>query len=254
MCILLVAHDAHPCYRLVLAANRDEEYARPAAPAAFWEDAPHILAGRDLRDGGTWLGVTRSGRWAALTNFREPGRRRPDAPSRGRLVAGFLRGAESPESYAGGCASGASAYNGFSLFCGDGRSLAFLSNRDGGPRVLEPGIFGLSNGPLDTPWPKVELGKSGLEALLSTAPPLDESAIFGLLGDSSTPPDEDLPDTGVGLELERGLSPLFVALPGYGTRCSTLLALGRDGSVRFVERTFGGRPDAWTERRYEFKD
>jgi uncharacterized protein with NRDE domain len=253
MCILLVAHDAHPNYRLVLAANRDENYDRPAAPASFWEDATEVLAGRDLRDGGTWLGVTRTGRWAALTNFREAGPAREGAPSRGGLVAGFLRGSMSPEEFVHSRVSGAEAYNGFSLFCGDGSTLAFLSNRGGGLRVLAPGIYGLSNGPLDTPWPKVELGKRGLAALLQLAPPFDEAGAFALMADGSRPPDEELPSTGVGLEIERALSPIFVATERYGTRCSTLLAIGRDGQVRFVERTFNQSARDWTERQFEFE-
>jgi uncharacterized protein with NRDE domain len=253
MCILLVAHDAHPDYRLVLAANRDEEYDRPAAPAEFWQDAPEVLAGRDLRDGGTWLGVTRAGRWAALTNFREAAPRRDGAPSRGGLVAGFLRSSKGPEEFVRSQASGADTYNGFSLLCGDTGTLAFLSNRDGAPRVLAPEIYGLSNGPLDTPWPKVELGKRGLADLLESPPPLDEAAAFALMADVSRPPDEDLPHTGVGLEIERALSPIFVATERYGTRCSTLLTIDRARAVLFVERTLRRRADAWTERRFEFR-
>jgi uncharacterized protein with NRDE domain len=253
MCILLVAHDTHPAYRLVLAANRDEDYDRPTAPAEFWQDAPEILGGRDLRDGGTWLGVSRSGRWAALTNFREPGPRREDAPSRGGLVAGFLRSLLNPEDFVRSAAPGEDAYNGFSLFCGDGRTLAFLSNRDGAPRRLAPGIYGLSNGRLDTPWPKVQLGQRGLGALLESAPPLDEAGAFALMADGSRPPDEELPDTGYGMAIERALSPIFVVTERYGTRCSTLLTIDREGGVRFVERTFQRRPDAWAERRFEFQ-
>jgi uncharacterized protein with NRDE domain len=253
MCILLVAHDAHPHYRLVLAANRDEEYDRPAAPAEFWRDAPEVFAGRDLRDGGTWLGVTRTGRWAALTNFREAGARREGAPSRGGLVREFLRGFMGPEEFVRSGAADADAFNGFSLFCGDGSTLAFLSNRDGAPRVLAPGVYGLSNGPLDKPWPKVELGKRGLAALLRSAPPLDEAGAFALMADGSRPPDEDLPETGVGLEVERALSPIFVATERYGTRCSTLLAIDREDSLLFVERTFQGSPGAWTARRQVFR-
>jgi uncharacterized protein with NRDE domain len=253
MCILLVAHDAHPDFRLVLAANRDEDYDRPAAPAEFWQDAPEVLAGRDLRDGGTWLGVTRSGSWAALTNFREPVTRREFAPSRGGLVAGFLRSSSNPEDFVRSAAPGADAYNGFSIFCGDGDTLAFLSNRDGAPRLLPSGIYGLSNGPLDTPWPKVELGKRGLAALLEKAPPLDEVGAFALMADDSRPPDENLPDTGFGIEVERALSPIFVATERYGTRCSTLVAVTREGSVLLIERAFQRSAVTWTERRFEFR-
>lgn len=253
MCILLVAHDVHSHNRLVLAANRDEAYDRPAAPAAFWEDAPDVLAGRDLRDGGTWLGVTRAGRWSALTNFREPGGRREGAPSRGGLVAGFLRGVQRPAAFVREQADAAAAYNGFSLFCGDGSGLAFLSNRDGAPRLLAPGLYGLSNGPLDTPWPKVELGKLRLAALLAAPPPLDEEGVFALLADVSRPSDEELPDTGVGIEVERALSPIFVATERYGTRCSTLLALDREGSATFVERTFHRDASVLTESRHHFR-
>lgn len=239
MCILLVAHDTHPDYSLVLAANRDEAYDRPAAPAAFWDDAPDVLAGRDLQEGGTWLGVTLTGRWAALTNFREPAARRENAPSRGGLVARFLRGSETAGGFVRDLACGAAAYNGFSLFCGVGGEMAFFSNRGASPRLLPPGLYGLSNGPIETPWPKVELGRAGLGRLLRNAPPLDEEAVFALLGDTSRPGDSELPDTGVGLAIERALSPVFVATERYGTRCSTLLVVERTGGVLLRERTHG---------------
>ena len=197
--------------------------------------------------------MTRSGRWAALTNFREPGARRGGVPSRGGLVADFLRGSMSPEAFVRSQACGGDAYNGFSLFCGNGNTLAFLSNRHGTPQVLTPGIYGLSNGPLDEPWPKVELGRRGLAALLEKAPPLDEAGAFALMADDSKPPDEELPHTGVGLEVELALSSIFVATERYGTRCSTLLRIDREGSVLFVERTFQGNPGTWTERRFEFR-
>lgn len=250
MCILLVAHECHPDYSLVLAANRDEGYDRPAAPAAFWAESPHILAGRDLREGGTWLGVTRTGRWAALTNFREPGVRSADAPSRGGLVARFLRGREDPARFLHGLAGEVSRYNGFSLFCGAGGEMAFLSNRGSPPRLLVPGLYGLSNGPLEAPWPKVELGRAGLGKLLQGAPPLDEEAVFALLADTSRPDDSELPDTGFGLDVERALSPIFVATERYGTRCSTLLVVDRAGEVLFRERTHG--PGAGDERVQRF--
>ncbi|HEX2205282.1 MAG TPA: NRDE family protein, partial [Longimicrobium sp.] len=236
MCLILFAHDVHPRHRLVVAANRDEFYARPTAPAAFWDDAPGVLAGRDLREGGTWLGVTRGGRFAAVTNVREPEAYRVGAPSRGFLVSDFLRGSMSPEAYAERLAATAGEYNGFNLLAGDGRSLVWLSNRGEGPRVLGPGVYGLSNALLDTPWPKVELGKEDLRRALEGAS--DEAlvaALFATLARRDPAPDVRLPATGVGVERERALSSAFIATPEYGTRCSTVVFFGRDGALSFTE-------------------
>ncbi|HEX5725956.1 MAG TPA: NRDE family protein [Longimicrobiaceae bacterium] len=251
MCLILLAHDAHPDYRLVVAANRDEFYGRPAAPAAWWPDAPEVLAGRDLREGGTWLGITRGGRFAAVTNFRDAAPPRPGAPSRGWLVGDFLRGPASPDEYLATLAGRAGEYNGFGLLAGDAGSLHYLSNRGAGPAELAPGVYGLSNHLLDTPWPKVERGKAGLREVLAGPAGEVEARLLELLADRAEADGALLPDTGVGVERERALSALFIATPRYGTRASTVLTVGRDGRVRMVERTVGpGREP--TEVRHEF--
>jgi uncharacterized protein with NRDE domain len=245
MCLILVAHDCHPLYRLVVAANRDEYHARPTAPAAFWAKAPEILAGRDLQGGGTWLGITTTGRFVALTNFREPHRHRKEAPSRGRLVSDFLRGDTDVPAYRRRLEREGDAYNGFNILFGAGDRLAIFSNRASIPPELTPGVHGISNHLPDTPWPKVVRGKEELARLVSPGTPLQPRDLFALLADRTQPADTFLPDTGVGIELERRLAPLFIRGEEYGTRSSTVVLIGRDNQVTFVERTFPpphGRP------------
>ena len=236
MCLILVAWRVHPDYPLVVAANRDEFFARPTAPAAFWKDAPQVLAGRDLEAGGTWMGVTRTGRFAALTNFRDPAQNRSGAPSRGTLVADFLAGEETPHTCLERIAPRASQCNGYNLLVGDGETLWWSSNMGGEPRRLESGVYGISNHLLDTPWPKVGAGKAALAQALDSLP--DDQALFGLLQDDGIHPDEHLPQTGISLDWERLLSSAFVKSPDYGTRSSTVLSIGRDGWVGFDEQTW----------------
>jgi uncharacterized protein with NRDE domain len=253
MCLILLALDARPDYPLIVAANRDEFYERPTAPAAFWPDAPSILAGRDLRAGGTWLGIDRRGRFAAVTNFRQ-GQREPAAPrSRGQLVRDFLGAATDAEEYLHRVESDAAQYNGFNLLVGDLRRLCYFSNREGAPRVLPPGVYGLSNHLLDTAWPKVVSGKSALQALVRERESELVQALLELLADRSRPPDDLLPATGIGEAWERLLSAAFVASPAYGTRSSTVVLIGRSGNVTFVEQAFesGGRPGEL--RRFELR-
>lgn len=235
MCLILIAHGAHADFPLVIAANRDEYYHRPTAGAAFWQDHPHILAGRDLECMGTWLGVTRAGRFAALTNFRDPRVRKTDAPSRGRLVSDFLVSGQEPCEYLKEVASVASRYNGFNLLAGDMRGVFYLSSHAPAVAELSRGIHGLSNHLLDTPWPKVERGKQRLQALLAGAP--SAGTLLDLLYDREPARAGELPDTGVGPELERVLSPALIVSPQYGTRASTAVLFGEDGGVSFSERT-----------------
>jgi uncharacterized protein with NRDE domain len=245
MCLILFAWKMHKNFPLVLAANRDELYERPSAPAAFWEDAPDLLAGRDLREGGTWLGITRKRRMAALTNYRDPASLKSGAPSRGRLVSDYLRGNEIPEAYLRRIAPNADLFNGFNLLVGDPNDLFCFSNR-GVQERLNPGIYGLSNRLLDTPWPKVERGKTALMALLKGKKGPSPDKLFKLLADRTRPPDDLLPHTGVGLAWERVLSPLFIESPVYGTRSSTALLIDRRGGVTFAERVFNGGGDPRT--------
>ena len=252
MCLILFAWQARRRTPLLIAANRDEFYSRPTAPAAFWADAPGILAGRDLQGGGTWLGITRRGRFAAVTNYRDPASVRASAPSRGGLVRDYLRGRRSPLSYLNSIAPGAGRYNGFSLLVGDPPALWYFSNRGGLIRP-EPGIHGISNHLLDTPWPKVEKGKRALAELLKKGGEPSAEELFALLGDHDPAPDDALlPDTGIGRERERALSPLFVQTEGYGTRSSTVLMIGSGGEVTFVERVFQeGVP--WMTAQFQFQ-
>lgn len=237
MCLLLLAYDVHPRHRLLLAANRDEYHSRPSAPAALWPEAEAVLAGRDLQAGGTWLGVTHAGRVAAVTNFRDASAHKPDAPSRGRLVSDFLTGGQTAGDYIRGLAGRGGDYNGFSLVAGDAAGFYYYSNRAGAPQRLAPGVYGLSNHLLDTPWPKVQRGKQALAGLLARAQ-VAPAALLELLADSTVPADASLPQTGVGAERERLLASMFVSSADYGTRCSTALLIDRDGGAQFVERSF----------------
>jgi len=237
MCLIAFAWRAHPRSRLIVAANRDEYFGRPAAPAGFWDDHPNVLAGRDLEAGGTWLGVTLDGRFAALTNYRNPADKKTGAPSRGALVSDFLTGSAAPEDYARQLEKRAMDYNGFSLLVADAQSMFFFSNRGGPATRVAPGVHGLSNHLLDTPWPKVEKAKAKLAALLDR--PFDPDAAFGLLDDAERAPGGELPSTGVSLELEERLSAIrILAVGGYGTRCSTALSLGEGGRIEFHERSY----------------
>lgn len=237
MCLIVLGWQVHPDYPLVVAANRDEFFARPSAPAGFWNESPEVLAGRDLQAGGSWLGVSRQRRFAALTNYREGGPQAADAPSRGALVADFLAGASDPQDYLEQLARRGAQYNGFNLFVGDGRRLGYYSNRGPDWRWLEPGIYGLSNHLIDTPWPKLSAAKAAFAAALAQLPSL--TPFFELLADREIVPDAHLPETGVPLEWERVLSAVFVSSPGYGTRASTVLAIERGGRVVLNERSYG---------------
>jgi uncharacterized protein with NRDE domain len=236
VCLILFAHRAHPRYRLVVAANRDEWFRRPSAPAAFWPERPDLLAGRDLEQGGTWLGVTRAGRFAALTNYRDPRSKRDAAPSRGALVTGFLAGEDAPGAYAERLAGQAARYNGFNLLAADGDELACASSRAARAARVEPGVHGLSNGVLDEPWPKVRKGRERLAAVLAGR--FEAADLFALLKDESRADDAELPATGVSLEWERQLSAMHIRAEGYGTRCATVVLVDADGTVAFHERTF----------------
>ena len=236
MCLILVAWRVHPDYPLVVAANRDEFFARPAAEAAWWKDAKDVFAGRDLEAGGTWLGLGRDGRFAGLTNFRDPPRNRNDAPSRGALVADFLTGNESTAAALARLQAQGPRYNAFNLFVSDGDSLGIYESASGSARILEPGIYALSNHLLDTPWPKVTAGKSRLARALRALP--DDTPLRELLRDDRPAPDAALPRTGVSLAWERMLSSAFIRAPGYGTRCSTVITRDRHGWMHVTESTW----------------
>ncbi len=238
MCLLSFAINAHPRYRLVLAANRDENFIRPTATAGYWDDAPHILAGRDLEAGGTWLGVTRSGRLAALTNYYGPDEYAPDKLSRGWLITDFLNGGLSPGRYFEHLRQTGERYNGFGLVFGDSTDLHYYTNRGQSTNSLSAGVHGLSNHLLDTNWPKVINIKSGLQRIVESTGVIYQEELFSLLSDRTLYPDHVLPDTGVGIERERSLSSIFVSRAEFGTRSSTVILIGYDNRITFLERNF----------------
>ena len=235
MCLIVFAWRPGHALPLIVAANRDEFYARPTQALTAWEDAPGVHAGRDLEAGGTWLGVGPQGRFAALTNIRDPGQ--PLGPrSRGELVAGYLQGELGVEAYLDQVASRSKQYSGFNLLVGDERQLGYLHAREAAPRLLEPGVYGLSNAGLDTPWPKLVKARRGLERLLDSAEP---QQLLALLADAEPASDGELPETGVGLATEKLLSSVFIASQNYGTRASTVLIVDDQGNRRLIEHSFG---------------
>ncbi len=250
MCLALIALQAHPSYAVVVAANRDEFHARPAAAAGWWDEG--WLAGRDLEAGGTWLGVARDGRYAFLTNVREPQRQRPGAPSRGALVPRVLAHAGAPDAALEATLTAAADHNGFNLLTGDARAAHWGSNRAASPTALAHGISGLSNAALDTPWPKVERTKAGLAAWCASGS-AETSPLFALLRDDRVATDDTLPATGVPLDWERRLSAPFIVGERYGTRCTTVITIGRDGVVSFVERRFDAAGAVTGESAFAFR-
>lgn len=243
VCVLFFAYHRHPRYRLVFAGNRDEFYRRPTAPAAPWPECPGVVAGRDLEAGGTWLGARGADCWAVVTNVRDLPAHRPDARSRGALVSDFLCRDVAAADYAAEVFRARADYNPFNLLVNDGEALWYVSTHTDTAEPLAPGVYGLSNATLGGRWPKVARGLDAFEGLLANGT-LDPEDLLGLLHDDTRAPDDQLPDTGVGLERERMLSPLFIASGDYGTRASTVLLLGAEGGGVFVERTYttGGAP------------
>lgn len=250
MCLILLAWQVHPDYPLVLAANRDEFYRRPTAPAHWWSGQPNILAGRDLEAGGTWLGVTRSGAFAALTNFRAPDQHRADAPSRGLLVPRILDDTTSAQARLAQLQAEGPRYNGFNLLWGEAGVLSVYESVPQRTQQLGPGIYGLSNHLLDTPWPKVQQAKSRLAAALTALP--EEGALQELLRDDVPAPEEQLPRTGVSQAWERLLSSAFIHAPDYGTRCSTILTLSVRRELRFREQSWDANGAAAGEVQHSF--
>ena len=235
MCLIALAWRARPGLKLLVAANRDEWRDRPAEPARWWADPPGIFAGRDLQAGGTWMGFTRGGRFAAVTNFRDPADRRSTALSRGALVSEFLLSGASAQVWLSTLAARSRDYNGFNLLVCDGPSLWYFGSREDEAREVSPGIHALSNHLLDEPWPKVTRARAAMAGALERDDPVPP--LFAMLSDPEGAPDEALPDTGVGLEWERRLAPSLIVGRDYGTRASTVLAITDGGSITFEERT-----------------
>ena len=240
MCLLVLAWQAHPRYRLIVAANRDEFHERPAAPLAQWPGPAGIIAGRDLRAGGTWLGVDARLRLGVITNFRDLQKPRQGAPSRGALIPAFLEQQTGPEKYFAELAGRACDYAGFNLLLADADSLWYGSNRARHfARSLPPGVYGLSNELLDTPWPKLVRVRSRFESWLHAAGASPVEELFAMLGDR-TPGEREInaAPSSIAPELWRALSAPFVQHPAYGTRCSTVVLVETAGALRIVERRF----------------
>jgi len=252
MCLILLAVQKHPKYKLILAANRDEFYERPTEPPHFWKDAPHLLAGRDLVAARTWLGITRKGRIAAVTNYRDPANVKPNAPSRGKLVSDFLLGDLDSVSYVDLIRREKDRYNGFNLILGERDRIEWYSNRADKLTSLLPGVYSLSNHLLDTPWPKVMRAKAMFEEILYVERQFSSESLFLLLKDQTVAPDATLPSTGVPLEWERLLSPIFITSPTYGTRSSSLVLIDKEDRVTFMDRTFISHPEPVSTSEFEF--
>lgn len=252
MCLLVLAWKHHPRYRLILAGNRDEFHDRPAAALNWWQDDPRILAGRDLKAGGTWLGVARSGRLGVVTNYRDLQAPVDGAPTRGNLVPRFLTGATSPKEFLDDLRGAAPRYSGFNLLLGGARALYYFSNRGpNAPTALAPGVYGLSNHLLDTPWPKLHRTRERFERLLAD-PDVAAEDLFAMLSDRTQASDGELPSTGLPPDWERVVSAPFIANARYGTRCSTLLLVERNGRTILQERRFDAQGVQQGASRFEF--
>ncbi len=242
MCLILFSWKQKPGYKLIIAANRDEFYARPTSEATFWKDHSEILAGRDLEAGGTWMGITTEGRFAAITNYRDPGIKKENAPSRGHLTTDFLKGCHTPESYLLDIQKKGDLYYGLNLLIGNRNELWYYNNINHKIIQLPPGSYGLSNALLDTSWPKVELGKYLFEKA-SESVKIEDETLFNALGNTSEADDDILPSTGVSYEWEKAISAMFIETETYGTCSSTIMTVDDVNRIRFVEKSYpvGGR-------------
>ncbi len=257
MCLIFLSINNHPNYRLIVAANRDEFYNRKTAAAEFWPTHPGIVGGRDLEamksDGtcGTWLAMSKTGKIALLTNYRDPKNINPHAPSRGFLVTDFLLSENSAQKYLEGIEPRAKEYNGFNLVVGNTHELFYLSNYNGGVEEISEGLHGLSNHLLDTPWPKVTRGKEKMASLFSKNE-IDSHEVLNALYDEDRAADNLLPDTGIGLERERALSSMFIKTNNYGSRCSTFILVDKNKKVNFTERVYNLQTFEYTTHHFEF--
>lgn len=235
MCLNIFSYKFHPRYKLIIAANRDEFYARKTAAAHFWIDKPNLLAGKDLEQGGTWLGITQTGKFSFITNYRNPQSFRKDAPSRGALVSNYLNGTESPEVYLKSLGD-TRHYNGFNLVVGDLNEVCYFSNVENKIRKLQHGFYAVSNALLDTPWKKLVAGKKAVEAVVSQNK-FSAEDLFAALHNEQKADDSELPSTGVPYEIEKLISSMFIKSETYGTVCSTVVLIDNKNRVQFFERT-----------------
>ncbi|WP_424962780.1 NRDE family protein [Ekhidna sp.] len=234
MCLITFAYKVHPKYKFILVANRDEFYARPTAVAHWWEDHKEILGGRDLQAKGTWMAIHKSGRFAAVTNYRDIQNIKADAKSRGDLPVNFLLSKDRPTVYSRGVKKEGEKYNGFNLITLD-NELAHVSNYDQDIHLLDPGVYGLSNALLDTPWPKVEKAKRAFNTLIQQ--PFQLEQLIEMMQDTETAPDDQLPETGLDYEREKAVSAMCIRTSDYGTCCTTAVTIDNDGNVSFMEKT-----------------
>ena len=251
MCLVVFANKVHKDYKFIFAANRDEFYNRPTEQAEFWNNYPDLLAGKDLQAGGTWMGITKQGRFAAITNFRDLRNFKENAPSRGKLTLDFLVNDIEPKGYYKSLKPDLTNYNGFNLLLGNVDEFYYFSNKKDGLIKLESGIYGLSNALLDTPWPKVEKSKLYLKKIIQQTE-IHPWEVLNILSDTILAKDEELPYTGVGLELERLLSPVFTKMEKYGTRCSTIVMVDKNNNVKFVEKSYFANAGTFSTKEYKF--
>lgn len=251
MCLIFLSLDHHPTYKLIIAANRDEFYNRKTAAAEYWDDYPEIVGGRDMEAHGTWMAMTRSGKISLLTNYRDPKNINPQAPSRGRLVSDYLERKIPAELYLSEVEKNGKDYNGFNLLTGTVDELYYFSNYKTGIEKLSPGVYGLSNHVMDTPWPKVQRGKKRFQKILQKAK-IQSIELFEFLYDDKRAADDQLPDTGIGLERERALSSMFIKSPGYGSRCSTVVLVDKQNNALFSERVYNLTTFEFSEKTFEF--
>ena len=239
MCLIAFAYNMHPVFELVVIANRDEFYARPTRTAGYWneEGHPKLLAGKDLESGGTWMGINKSGHWGALTNYRDPSWKREDPPTRGNIVLDYLKQPQSPKPYLDTIKPTANAYMGFNILAGSPDGIFHYSNYSDEITHIEPGIHGVSNALLDTPWPKLDAAKNALSEKVKSDD-LEPDSLFKILGNTQVADDRELPKTGIPYKWEKAVSSIFINTGDYGTRCSTLLFIKKTGEMTFIERRY----------------
>ena len=250
MCLIFAAVNYHPVYKLIVASNRDEFYNRRTAKASYWDDYPHVIGGRDLEAGGTWMGMTTGGKLSMLTNYRDPKNIRTGAPSRGHLVADYLEQEVNTSDYIKHVQAHAAEYNGFNMIMGTVDELYYLSNYKQGTTKLDGGLYGLSNHLLDTPWPKVVKGKKKLAPILSRHEITTDELMSFLYDDEVAT--ANLPSTGVSPEMERALSSMFIKTPNYGSRCSTVVLVDQNNRVQYTERVYNLTTFEYTTSSFEF--
>ncbi|WJG07781.1 NRDE family protein [Aliiglaciecola sp. LCG003] len=252
MCILFIAVKQHPQYPLIIAANRDEFHQRPTAPSHFWPTHPQMLAGKDLQAGGSWMGITRAGRLSALTNVRDPQTINPDAISRGELVTQYLSTEVEQAQYLTTLRAHKAAYNGYNLLFGEWQNLWVYNNHSDTVAQLTPGVYGLSNADLNSPWPKINQGVKQLKQHCQQTGPIHPDTLFDILLNQNQASDDLLPETGIPIEWERKLSSIFITSSDYGTRSATLLLVDRSHQVIWLEHSFNPAGENTQQQRFTF--